>query len=144
MRSTVTAVMLMWAWAGWSAPGQASVDEALSYALGAARPYVQNGFTIRSDYWGGDLPLNRSKAIAHQLYKGNEYWFWMGTDEKSARVSVHVYDNEGNLAEVETWARGHYAAARVVPKKSGTYYILVEVTQSNVERTSWGLAYGYR
>jgi hypothetical protein len=68
----------------------------------------------------------------------------MGTDEKSARVSVHVYDNEGNLAEVETWARGHYAAARVVPKKSGTYYILVEVTQSNVERTSWGLAYGYR
>ena len=27
----------------------------LSFALEAADPYVKEGFTVREDYWGGDL-----------------------------------------------------------------------------------------
>jgi len=74
---------------------QATVEEALSYALQAAQPYVKEGFTIREDYWGGDLPVKQPKAIVQQLFKGNEYWFWMGTDVANAKISVHVYDAEG-------------------------------------------------
>lgn len=128
------------------APGRAysSIDDALAFALEAAAPYVKEGFTVREDYWGGDLPTKTTKAIVHQLFKGNEYWFWMGTDEKTAKISVHVYDSDGNLVEVEAWQKPHFAAARVMPKKTGSYYLIVEVEKSPQERTTWALAYGFR
>lgn len=128
-------------------PALATIDDALSFALEAADPYVKEGFTVREDYWGGDLAVKSTKAIVHQLFKGNEYWFWMGTDVKSAKISVHIYDSEGNLAEVEAFdstKKPHMAAARVVPKKTGSYYLIVEVEKSPEERTTWSLAYGFR
>ena len=124
---------------------RATIDDALSFALEAADPYVKEGFTVREDYWGGDLPVKQQKAIVQQLFKGNEYWFWMGTDVESARVSVHVYDSNGNLAEVQAWQnKPHMAAARIVPKTTGSYYLIVEVEKSPQERTHWALAYGFR
>jgi hypothetical protein len=122
----------------------ATIDDSLSFALEAATPYVREGFTVREDYWGGDLAAGTQKAIVHQLFKGNEYWFWMGTDADGARISVHVYDAEGNLAEAESWQRDKFAGARVVPTKTGSYYLIVEVEKSPEERTSWALAYGFR
>ncbi|MDQ3622915.1 MAG: hypothetical protein M3463_10560 [Verrucomicrobiota bacterium] len=126
------------------APARATIDDALSFALEAAEPYVKEGFTVREDYWGGDLAAKQTKAIVHQLFKGNEYWFWMGTDNKNAKISIHVYDSEGNLAEVEAWQKPHFAAVRVVPKKTGSYYLIVEVEKSPTERTTWSLAYGFK
>jgi hypothetical protein len=132
-----------------AASALATIDDALSFALEAADPYVKEGFTVREDYWGGDLPVKGTKAIVHQLFKGNEYWFWMGSDVKDAKISVHVYDSEGNLAEVEAkplkvTGGGTAFAARVVPKKTGSYYLIVEVQKSSEERTTWSLAYGFR
>ena len=126
------------------APARATVDDALSFALEAAAPYVKEGFTVREDYWGGDLPVKTTKAIVHQLFKGNEYWFWMGSDEKNAKISIHISASDGNIAEVEAWQKPHFAAARVVPKKTGSYYLIVEVEKSPLERTTWSLAYGFR
>jgi hypothetical protein len=127
-----------------SSSSWATIDDALSFALEAAEPNVKEGFTVREDYWGGDLPVKTQKAIVHQLFKGNEYWFWMGTDVDGARLSVHIYDAEGNLAEVESQQKGRFAKARVVPKSTGSYYVIVEVEKSPVERTHWALAYGFR
>lgn len=132
-------------------PGSAfaTIDDSLSIALEAADPFVKQGFSVREDYWGGDLPVKQTKAIVHQLFKGNEYWFWMGTDLKDAKISVHVYDTDGNLVEVEAKSGkaasgGAIAMARVVPKKTGSYYLIVEVEKSAEERTSWALAYGFK
>jgi len=122
----------------------ATIDDALSFALEAADPYVKEGFTVREDYWGGDLPVKQQKVIVHQLFKGNEYWFWMGTDAENARISVHVYDSEGNLAEIQHWQKQHFAAARVVPRSTGSYYLIVEIEKSDQERTHWALVYGFR
>jgi len=122
----------------------ATVDDAFSYALQAAAPYIKEGFTLREDYWGGDLPVKQQKAIVQQLFKGSEYWFWMGTDSDSARISINIYDSEGNLAESEHWQKAHFAAARIVPKTTGSYYLIVEIEKSNQERTHWALAYGFR
>jgi len=125
-------------------PARATIDDALTFALEAADPYVKEGFTVREDYWGGDLPVKQAKAIVHQLFKGNTYWFWMGTDKDGAKITVHVYDSDGRLAESEAWQKPHKAAAMVVPKKTGTYYLIVEVEKSPEERTYWSLAYGFR
>ena len=121
-----------------------TIDDALSFALEAAQGAVKEGFTVREDYWGGDLPSGQPKPIAQQLFKGNEYWFWMGTDCKGAKISVHVYDSAGKLAEDEFWQKGQKAAARIRPKRTGTYYLLVEIEKSPDERTVWSLAYGFR
>lgn len=122
----------------------ATIDDALSFALEAASPYVKEGFTVREDYWGGDLAVKTQKAIVHQLFKGNEYWFWMGTDVEGARISVHIYDAEGNLAESESKSVDKFAIAHVTPKTTGSYYLIVEVEKSPEERTHWALAYGFR
>ncbi|MEK0446669.1 MAG: hypothetical protein RLZZ399_1990 [Verrucomicrobiota bacterium] len=125
-------------------PVRGTIDDALSFALEAAMPAVKEGFTLREEHWGGDMAAKQPKLIAHQLFKGNEYWFWMGTDSKGARISVHIYDSAGKLAEDDAWQKGQKAAAHIRPKRTGTYYLLVEVEKSPEERTTWSLAYGFR
>ena len=123
----------------------ASVDDAQSFALQAAEPYVKQGFQVREDYWGGDLGSGEKKAVRQQLFKGNEYWFWLGTEVDKAKVSVHIYDSDGKLAEEpDSWEKGHFAAAHVIPKTTGSYFIIVSVEQSPEERTHWALVYGFR
>ena len=80
---------------------RASVDDAQSFALQAAEPYVKEGFQVREDYWGGDLGVAEKKAVRQQLFKGNEYWFWLGTEVEKAKISVHIYDSEGETGGTE-------------------------------------------
>ena len=122
-----------------------SVDDAQSFALQAAEPYVKQGFQVREDYWGGDLGSGEKKAVRQQLFKGNEYWFWLGTEVDKAKVSVHVYDSDGKLAEQPgSWEKGHLAAAHIIPKTTGSYFIIVSVEESPAARTHWALVYGFR
>jgi hypothetical protein len=123
----------------------ASVDDAQSFALQAAAPYVKQGFQVREDYWGGDLASGEKKAVRQQLFKGNEYWFWLGTEVDRAKVSVHIYDSDGKLAEEpDSWEKGHFAAAHIIPKTTGSYFVIVSVEESPEERTHWALVYGFR
>jgi hypothetical protein len=122
----------------------ATVDDALSFAHEAASPYVKQGYTVREDAWGGDLGVKDQKAVTAQLFKGNEYWFWLGTDTRGATITVHVYDSNGKLAESETFQKGRFSGAKVVPDKTGTYYAIVTVEKSPSERSNWALVYGYK
>ena len=122
----------------------ASVDDAQSFALQAAEPYVKEGFQVREDYWGGDLGAGEKKAVKQQLFKGNEYWFWLGTEVEKAKISVHIYDSEGKLVEKDSWQKSHFAAAHVIPQATGSYFIIVSVEESPEERTHWALVYGFR
>lgn len=127
-----------------SASVLAHVDDALSFAQEAAHPYVKQGFTVREDAWGGDLGVKDQKAVTAQLFRGNVYWFWLGTDIRNAVVTVHVYDSDGKLAEKEFWQKGRFAGALVIPKRTGTYYAIITVEKSPKERTAWALVYGYK
>jgi len=122
----------------------ARVDDALSFAYECADPYVKEGFTVREDTWAGDLGEGDAKAVLHQLFKGNDYWFWMGTDTEKASISVHVYDTNGKLVETESWQRRNFAAARISPPRTGSYYVVVKIEKSPADRTHWGLVYGYK
>ena len=88
------------------------MNDALSFAKEAAAPYAKQGFTIREDAWGGDLGVKDQQAVTAQLFKGNEYWFWLATDTRGAVITVHVYDSDGKLAESEFWQKGRFAAAK--------------------------------
>ena len=52
---------------------------------------------------------------------------------------------DGELAEQpDSWAKGHFAAAHIIPKTTGSYFIIVSVEESPAARTHWALAYGFR
>jgi hypothetical protein len=118
---------------------------ARAWAVLAAEPYVKQGFQVREDYWPGALASGEKKAVRQQLFKGNEYWFWLGTNVDHAKVSVHIYNSDGNLAEQpDSWAKGQIAAAHIIPKTTGSYFIIVSVEESPAARTHWALGYGFR
>ena len=142
---TLRAALLLAILAGFGQRAFGSVDDAQSFALQAAEPYVKEGFQVREDYWGGDLGSGEKKAVKQQLFKGNEYWFWLGTDVETATLSVHIYDAEGKLVEQpDSWQKGHFAAAHVIPPTTGSYFIIVTIESSPDERTHWALVYGFR
>lgn len=126
------------------APAYAYVDDALSFAHEAADPYVKKGFSVREDAWGGDLGVKDQQAVTAQLFKGNEYWFCLGTEVRGAVITIHIYDSQGKLAESESWQKGRFAGARIVPPKTGTYYAIITVEKSPQERTGWAVVYAYK
>ena len=141
--SLLVAVVLL------ASPIFAAVDPttvyARAFALLAAEPYVKQGFHLREDYWAGELASGEKKAVRQQLFKGNDYWFWLGTEVEGANVSVHIYDSGGELAEQpDSWTKGQTAAAHIIPKTTGSYFIIVTVEKSPAARTHWALAYGFR
>ena len=120
------------------------VDDAHSFALEAATPYVKEGFQVREEHWSGWLAKGKQSSIQHQLFKGNEYWFWVSSDEEDAKLSVHVYDSQGNLVDAEAWARDKMAAVRVKPERTGTYFIVFKMEDTKLKRSRWAVAYGYK
>ncbi len=141
--------------AGWAIAGlvtviavvgsaSAVVDEAHSSAMDAATKHVEEGFTVREDYWSGELKPGEKKIIRHQLFKGNEYWFWLGSSIEEAWPSVSIYDEDGKLVQVESLSEVKKASARVLPPKTGTYLILISVEAEGSDTVDWALAYGFR
>jgi len=122
----------------------AYVDDAMSFAYEAANPYAEKGWIIREDAWGGDLGEGDKKAVTAQLFRGNSYIFFLGTDVEGAKLRVNIYDTAGNLAESKSWQEGKFAYAEIKPGATGTYYVVVEVLSSPEERTGWALVYGFR
>lgn len=140
LRRTVCAGALLLAVA--NAP--AYVDDALSFAYEAANPYAEKGWIIREDAWGGDLGEGDKKAVTAQLFRGNNYMFFLGTDVENAKLRVNIYDASGKLAESKSWQEGKFAYAEIKPPATGTYYVVVEILSSPEERTGWALVYGFR
>lgn len=123
------------------------VHEGKSFAIEAAIPQLeleQNPFILREAWWNGELQAGETKIVQHQLFKRNDYWFWLGVSQTESRVSIHIYDSDGNLADAESWQDKNVAAARVIPKKTGVYYIRVAVESVTEPPAEWAVVYGYR
>ena len=126
-----------------AAPAPGSIDDAIASALRTIDVYAKQGYTIHEeDEWGGDLGVKESKVISHALVQGNDYWFCLGTDVNDARISVHLYNEKGQLIETKAWQDGSNAGAEALNPPTTIYYIVVEVTASPVERTHWAMVYG--
>lgn len=142
----------------WSGVAYAFVNEAISYAYEAATPYVEQGFEVREDNWSGEVEPDKPLLVRHQLFRGNEYWFWAGTSWPGAKVKVAIFDSDGNSVGLEDFSEGNYSGVRVLPGKTATYFVRVIVEYDPVEDKTpeaeelggftgsldWGLVYGYR
>lgn len=122
---------------------QASVEEAHSFAMEAAAPRIKQGFNVRSETWSGDLKSGRRKIVRHQLFRGNEYWFWLGSSVPKSGLTVRVYDRKGRPVHVEVSKGDYWSAARVLAPKTGTYLVVI-TSAKDAPKADWSLAYGYR
>jgi hypothetical protein len=125
-------------------PVQAVVDDSHSAAMEAAVPAVKEGFKIRQEYWNGTMKSGDKKIVKQQLFKGNEYWFFLGTDTEKATLKIDIFDRKGTKINVETKLSENAAAVRVLAPATGTYVVVFSLTTKEGEDIPWALAYGYR
>jgi hypothetical protein len=122
----------------------ATVDEAHDYAMEAADSFVKQGFTVREDYWNGEVESGQKLAIKHQLFKGNEYAFWLGTANPDCELELAIFDDKNHPVHMELKSGKHSCSVRVNPPKTGTYAVVFSVRSKKERGVTWALAYGYR
>lgn len=125
-------------------PGVASVDDSHSFAMEAAMPFVEQGFVVREDYWNGEVKSGQQLMIKHQLFKGNEYAFWLATANEGAKLEMKVYDDKGKAIDLDQKKADLWVTARVNPPKTGTYTLVFSLKSKTEVSVFWALAYGYR
>jgi hypothetical protein len=125
-------------------PGVASVDDSHSFAMEAAMPFVEQGFVVREDYWNGEVKSGQQLMIKHQLFKGNEYAFWLATANEGVKLDMKVYDDKGKAIDLDQKKAELWATARVNPPKTGTYTLVFSLKSKTEVSVFWALAYGYR
>lgn len=121
----------------------ATVDEAHDFAMEAATPFVEKGFIVREDYWNGEVKSGQKLMITHQLFKGNEYAFWLGTSQKGVTLDMKVYDEKNQPVQIDTKNDEFFMSVRVNPPKTGTYKIVFSLKSKTEPGILWALAYGY-
>jgi hypothetical protein len=124
-------------------PAFATVDDAHSFAMEAAVPFVEQGFIVREDYWNGEVKSGQKLMIKHQMFKGNEYAFWLGSANEDVTFELKVYDDKNKEITIDAKSDKMFASARVNPPKTGTYTIVFSVTSKKEKGLYWALAYGY-
>ena len=122
----------------------ATVDESHDFAMEAAIPFVEQGFIVREDYWNGEVKSGQKLMITHQLFKGNEYAFWLGTANEGVALDMKVFDEKGQPVQINAKADKFFMSVRVNPPKTGTYRIVFELKSKKEPSVMWALAYGYR
>lgn len=128
-----------------SAPlSYATIDDAHSFAMEAAMPFVEQGFIVREDYWNGEVKSGQKLMVRHQMFKGNEYAFWLGAAQEDVVFELKVLDEKGKEIELDFKSSGYYSSIRVNPPKTGTYSVVFSVTSKKEKSLYWALAYGYR
>jgi hypothetical protein len=139
-RVTLLALLLVHS----SPPALAIVDDAHTTALEAAMDEVKKGFKIRQEYWKGKLISGGQKMVKHQLFKGSEVWFWLGTSTENVKIELEIYDAKG--VKVASGKKMHKdcAAIKLTAPKTGTFLIVFKMTGKEKEEIDWALVYGWK
>jgi hypothetical protein len=124
----------------------ANVDDAKAAADLAAETAVKEGFAKREEHWSGLAKSGALKGVKAQLFKGNEYYFWLGCGHEEVTVTLAIYDLKGKLVSTQgaDFAKGK--SVKVTPPATGAYVVKFSVVNKKDAKVSvdWALTYGYR
>ena len=127
-----------------AAPVRALVDDAHSTALETAQDAVKKGFKIRQEYWKGKLTSGEQKMVKHQLFKGGEVWFWLGTSTEGVKIEIEIYDAKGVKIDSEKKAVKECTGLKLTAPKTGTYLVVFKMTGKDKAEIDWALVYGWK
>ena len=124
----------------------ATVDDAHSFAMEAARPVVNGGVIVREDGRSGEGQAGQQLVDKHQPFKGTGDAFWLGTANDGCTLEIQVLDEKGNPVQItpKVGVGPLFTSVKVNPPKTGTYSILFSITSKTEKGVFWALAYGYR
>lgn len=111
-------------------------------ALDLAGAFFNDGFKARDGHWSGDLKQGQRTLVAVNLYAGNQYWFTAGASAADAKVTVEIFDENGQKMQAENYDSADQAAAGFSPTNSGQYF--VGVTLSSAKPVSVCLVCSYK
>lgn len=117
--------------------------EARKVALELAGAFSNDGFKIRDGHWSGTVEGDNPTVVAVNLYAGNQYWFSAGAENKDAKLSVRVHDENGKPQTVEDYQGEATAAAGFAPTVSGQYFVSIAAPGSDNNGT-YCLVYSYK
>ena len=141
----VSCLLFLWL----SVPAGAVDVPAVSRVKAVVAPEVKEGFKVREDFWTGKAKTGERQSLKHQLFRGNEYWFWLAVGKVGPVPSLKIYDEKGRPVDVETKSEEGWIAVRLLPPRTTTYTVLFVFTlpegvKDAGEEVAWGMTYGYR
>lgn len=116
--------------------------DARKTALELAGAFSNDGFKIRDGHWAGDVKSGDRALVAVNLYAGNQYWFSVATDDKTAKIGVRLHDENGKPMTVEDYQGESTAAAGFSPAVSGQYFVSIAPTDGGTG--TYCLVYSYK
>lgn len=125
----------------------ANFTDAITNAMEAALPQVEEEVMVREEFWAGEAEPGEQLGVRHQLFRGNEYWFWLGTGAAEAKITIAVYDEEGRRVSLKPDTTDRYARIRVNPPRTGTYLVVFSIEAEEPDwdgMVTWALYYGFR
>lgn len=125
-----------------------SLDELKLVAQQAAIPHLGGGnpFILRESTWSGEVEPGKARLIQVQLFKRNDYHFWVAVPDRMAAVNLNLYNGKGELLEAKTlrYETPNLASLIATPSETGIYYLRLSL-QTTVEETQpWTVIYAYR
>ncbi len=124
------------------------IDEVKLIAQRAAMASLtgERPFILRESSWSGMIDPGKARLIQLQLFKRNEYHFWMAVPDRDAGVNVHIYDGNGEIVEGETirYDVRNVAGLIVRPSESGVYYLRISLQTTVATPQEWAVIYAYR
>lgn len=119
-----------------------AVAPARSAALQLAGAFSNDGYKIRDGFYFGSLEPGKSTVIEVNLFAGNEYWFCAAGLPPARKLAVHVFDEDGNPVEQQSYGEDANAAAGVVAAVSGKYFVKIELVEG--EKAPFCFLYCYK
>ena len=113
-----------------------------SRALELAGAFANDGYKIRDGFWTADLEPEKPLIIEVNLFSGNEYWFSAAALSPARKISVEIFDQKGRPVSGERHLDGPTAAAGLIARTSGRYFVRVLLTEG--EKADFCLVYSYK
>ena len=124
-------------------PASATVDDAQSFALEAATPWVEKGVEIRYDYARGSTVSGRKVRVSYQVFKGNRYWFFAGGSEDGVKFDMTVKDPDGKVVAGDLSKGNNSATYHFIAPRTMLVSIELTGTLSPGLPFDWAVVYGY-
>lgn len=126
-------------------PAVAATDDevnARQVTFHLAGAFSNDGFKLRDGYLAGPIRPKENIFVQVNLYAGNQYWFCAGATDKAKKLSVTVFDENGQPVQAEAYQDGVKAAAGFSPTISGAYIVRIQETEG--EPATYCFLYSYK
>lgn len=109
--------------------------------LGGEKPFI-----LRESSWSGEIEPGQVRLIQVQLFKRNDYHFWIAVPDRRAEVDVTLYDGKGERVDGTShpYESPNVASFAASAAETGIYYLRISLQPTVETPQRWTVVYAYR